>query len=75
MAALCREFEPVAHEATLLNQLRALQQTGSLNDYTAAFQNLLLQLPPFPESFLLSSYLYGMRHSLRVMVGQQEHGS
>ena len=74
-AAICMEFEPLTLEATLLNRFRALRQTGSVQDYTADFQSLLLQLPPLPEVLLLSNYLFRLSGSLRGMVGQFGHGS
>ena len=75
VAAILQAFELLTRESSLLGQLRVLRQTGSVQDYTGDFRSLLLQLPAFPDAFLLSSFLYGLQPGLRSLVGQMGHGS
>ena len=71
---LRRQFLPPNHLDLLRRRLRNLRQSsGSVQDYTSAFQNLLTQLPPMDEGALLFSYISGLHPVVRDVVVVHEH--
>ena len=52
-------------ERSILAQLERLQQTSSINVYTAEFERLIMQITELPLNIAMHFYLNGLKKEIR----------
>ena len=50
------------------DKLRELKQRGAVQDYIAAFDNIIVSLPELPEADQVHAFVYGLKPYIRKFV-------